>query len=418
MRVHLNGEGTPIPTIALPDPNLDDALPPQSFVFSEDGNFVKTDYVGLGYTHFEAICIGASGGRGGGMVSSSPGSFYSYGGAGGGGGLHRIAGLLTDLPDISEIVVGQAGTDGVSNNGHSLVHTYIGSDPPYAWTANPSYIAATDGQDGGASTFNDTTCRASGGKGGKKITGPLRWISDEQEPPGPAGGSGGTRLYESSFGYGDSDTGEVITLPGGMGGEGGVGDRILAGGGAPGATFVLLFRVNHTDPGPGLYTLHQVDEFSSELNKVTSGALVHWRGPRYFISEIPPAGQWIRSLAWKGQILSPAVDGIWDGTIGEGGGGGRGGTFFPEVVASPPVSTFTRPELSQLAVSGGQGSFSYADTSVSGGRGNRSSDPYFGRAIVPGAGGGARASSLLKYGSRATGFNPNGVVYLRLVKIG
>lgn len=372
MRVHLNGKGEPIPIVALPDPNLDETLPPQTFIFSENGNFIKTDYVGLGYTHFEVVCIGASGGRGGASQALSGGVLRTYGGGGGGGGLHRVVGLLADIPDVCPVVVGQAGADGQDGNGFDLVLTHVNPDPPYAWTPDPGFIGPTDGADGGVSSFNGSTCRASGGKGGKKTRNYVRWV--EFQFPGT-----NTRTYEISY-----------FIPGGNGGQGGKGDQSTAGGGADGASNRWKFIVNE-----GMVTERIAYEGGEMVQTSTPPDL--WHGP---INE---------GVVFGGADMTPAEDGVWDGVIGEGGGGGIGGTHVPPEV---PV-----PAKTILASSGGQGSFSFADTSVSGSRGNRSSDPTYGRAIVAGFGGGARASSLLKYGSRASGFDPNGLVFLRLTKI-
>lgn len=85
------------------------------------------------------------------------------------------------------------------------------------------------------------------------------------------------------------------------------------------------------------------------------------------------------------------------------------------------------------ASDGGQGSFSYADTSVYGQR--QIKGQYFeevitydylgnkktiyvptAKLIVPGSGGGARLPGGRKFGSHATGFDPRGAVLLRLYK--
>lgn len=140
------------------------------------------DYTSLGYTHFDVICIGAGGGKGGGIDTGNTGTLVrNYGGAGGGGGFHRVRGLLSALPATCPVVVGAAGAAGTN-------HT---SDP----------ALTTNGGDGGASTFNATTCRASGGKGGKRA---------------------------------QSNSTTVTTQA--NGGDGGVGDRTIAGGGAVGGT--------------------------------------------------------------------------------------------------------------------------------------------------------------------------------------
>jgi hypothetical protein len=63
-RLELGGYEGPIPNIALPDPNLSADLPIQSLVLEDGVPFEKTDWVALGYTHYEVWCIGAAGGQG------------------------------------------------------------------------------------------------------------------------------------------------------------------------------------------------------------------------------------------------------------------------------------------------------------------------------------------------------------------
>lgn len=391
MRVLLNGKGEPISTIALPDPQISDELPPQTLVFDGDGIFNKIDWIGLGYTSFEAWCIGGSGGKGGDIRlepggETDPSYAYgalqtlSYGGEGGGGGLHVVNGLLVDLDDETEIVVGETGVPGSDGNVHyrwrvATAMQNFGGVPmmlavtkgavnipgmtdaagnaiaPYFYTAEagylffnePSYVAPQDGGDGGTTTFGDLA-QASGGKGGKKSP-VYRNNRDDQ--------NSASILAESA--------------PGGIGGEGGVGGQTLAGGGGAGGTNSAA-----TVPSPG------------------SGGR-----PTY--------------------VFTNPKDGTWDGHIGQGGGGGRGGTQqtfradprFPDPLAEPPII--------QPSSNGGQGSFSYADTSVYGARGQAA---YVGSArIVPGAGGGARATGNRKAGSRSSGYSPKGLVVVRVFKI-
>lgn len=154
--------------------------------------FDPSEYIDMGYTNFDVICIGGAGGMGGGIDTQNTGTLVrSYGGAGGGGGLHRVQGLLSDLPASCPIVVGAGGTLGTE-------HTF---DP----------AQTTDGGDGGYSSFNDTTCRASGGKGGKRVQSNSTSTSTEAD-----------------------------------GGDGGIGNRLIAGGGSLGGT-----AGTPADPGPG-----------------------------------------------------------------------------------------------------------------------------------------------------------------------
>lgn len=388
-RIYLGGLGDPIPLEALPDPTVGD-LPPIRILFDEDEDFDKTDFASLGYTHWEAYAIGAMGGSGGRVArevtwttvqdrpSMSSGDWtlflelmtyfasllvppygpyggtvegthayyegqfpahnpyyqttYSnpvlvpladiYGGAGGGGGLHLSAGLLADLDVLTPVVVGAVGADGVigqnkvnglweplpieltpfSEGGtlwvpedarHKELSNYFAHFRNKYPGVHTQFAGPTDGGDGGASSFDGTLARASGGKGGLKAQ---KWV------------------------------GATLTADG-TGGDGGVGDSTTPGGGAAGS----------------------------------SGA-------------------------------ANGADGGWDGIVGEGGGGGRGGHVTPTPAAS--------------ASSGGQGSYSFADTTVYGNRGVRN-------LYVPGGGGGAKVGSY-KYGGAAVGWNPGGAVVLRL----
>ena len=112
--------------------------------FDVNTTFDTLKYIDLGFTHFEIICIGGGGGMGGGIDTANTGTLIrSYGGAGGGGGFHRVRGLLSALPDTCPVVVGAGGALGTEH------------------VSNPALT--TDGADGGTSSFNTNTCRASGG---------------------------------------------------------------------------------------------------------------------------------------------------------------------------------------------------------------------------------------------------------------
>ena len=155
---------------------------PDPLVLRYDANdtFTPADYIDQGYSHFEVICIGGGGGIGGGIDTGNTGTLIrSYGGAGGGGGFQRVRGLLSALPSSCPIVVGAGGAVGTEH------------------ASNPALT--TDGGDGGPSSFNTTTCRASGGKGGKRV---------------------------------QTNSTTASTLA--NGGEGGLGNRIVVGGGAAG----------------------------------------------------------------------------------------------------------------------------------------------------------------------------------------
>ena len=249
--------------------------------FNSNQNFDVQKYIDLGYTHFDVICIGGGGGMGGGINTANTGTLVrNYGGAGGGGGFHRVRGLLSALPSLCPVVVGAGGALGTENNG-----------------SNPALT--TDGGDGGLSSFNDTTCRASGGKGGKR-----------------------------------AQTNSVTVSTQANGGEGGLGNRVAAGGGAPGGV-----AGTPTATGPG-----------------TPG--------------------------------TPGTDGTYGtivGDIGQGGGGGAGGVGKYGGI------------MCNAATAGGRGSYNPGDTSVYGPADAPGNDPNSGvQNIVPGGASGAKASPLNK----------------------
>jgi hypothetical protein len=172
-------------------------IQPEDLVVKIDVNqdFDTLSYIDLGYTHFEVICIGGGGGMGGGIDTANSGTqVRNYGGAGGGGGFHRVRGLLSALPDICAVVVGSGGALGVEH------------------ASNPALT--TNGGDGGASTFNGTTCQASGGKGGNRASSNSLTVTTDAD-----------------------------------GGDGGVGDRTIAGGGAAGGQAGIPTATGPGTPG-------------------------------------------------------------------------------------------------------------------------------------------------------------------------
>ena len=132
-----------------------------------------SQYINMGHTHFDVICIGAGGGMGGGINSENVGNLIrSTGGAGGGGGFHRVQGLLSALPVTCPVVIGSGGSLGLEDQ------------------TNPAIT--TDGGDGGYSSFNGTTCLASGGKGGHRVQSNSVTVTTLAD--GGDGGKGGSNV--------------------------------------------------------------------------------------------------------------------------------------------------------------------------------------------------------------------------------
>lgn len=289
MRLELGG------TLYIPEPRV--------LTYPADDSFIPADWIDLGYTNFDVLCIGGGGGAGGGIDTANTGTLVrSYGGAGGGGGAHRVKGLLSGLPSSCPIVIGLGGGKGSDH----------ASDP----------AQTTNGADGGYSRFNTTTCRASGGKGGLRV-----------------------------------QVNSLTTGTSADGGRGGSGDSITAGGGGLGGTAGIP-----TATGPG-----------------TPG--------------------------------TDAADGTWDGTIGYGGGGGGGG-----------VGKYTGVSCN-AATRGGRGAYNASDVSLYAPGGYPSDDvTAVADSIIPGQGGGAKASALSNvyaaYGSGgAASAGSDGVVVIRLTVV-
>ena len=440
MRFHLVGYEDPISDLAFPEGGYSGNRIPRVLQLEDGVPFVKEPWVAQGYTNYEVWCVGGSGGQGGGDGGSTPTflhtstrpnlsssdwalylewlHFYnvgvtythwdptprpgapngmyvtitmeqyyeeqfpshnplivttyrepfliadigSVGGGGGGGGVQVVAGLLDELPDSCDVVVGQAGAD--SPPGQTAVNGAYTPGTPYPaplWSPadtrkkeldnyfaqfqnkyplpHPSFLPPGPGNDGGASSFGDTLCQASGGKGGNPA---VKWV--------------GSSLVDD-----------------GAGGDGGIGGSLTAGGGGLGST------------------------------SITGGAGAD--GP-----------------------YNPVTG------IGCGGGGGHGGTAVYEP-AFPYYGSGGGNVVGVPASDGGRGTYivgyaiygeaqpkhpwyseSYSFDPVTGAitaiRQNKSK-----LLIVPGGGGGARALRQLNFGSRAEGYNPAGLVAIRLTQI-
>ena len=168
-------------------PNAGNIAPGQN-EYTSFGNY--TFVAPAGYTSISVVCIGAGGA--GGVFSTSP---YRTGGGGGGGELRYKNNVSVTAGESYTVVVGRAYNNAVSG--------------------------ANDGSDGGASTFNSSTCVANGGLGGDYINPG----GGRSTGPGGAGGSGGT-----GDGGGNGGAGATCTSSGYGGGGGGAGGYAGAGG--------------------------------------------------------------------------------------------------------------------------------------------------------------------------------------------
>lgn len=237
--------------------------PPLVLTFLSNASFDTDTYLDLGYTNFEVICIGGGGGMGGGIDTANTGTLIrSYGGAGGGGGLHRVRGLLSVLPASCPIVVGAGGTLGTE---HASDHSQT-----------------TDGGDGGYSSFNGTTCQASGGEGGKRVQSNATTVTTQAH--GGAGGIGGSIIVGGGGAGGIAGT-PADPGPGtpGVAGVDGLWDGIIGSGGGGGAGGVGKYGAGGsmlnaaTSGGKGSYNLGELSVYGPGGTPSTdpgSGALL------------------------------------------------------------------------------------------------------------------------------------------------
>lgn len=336
-RFEFGGHGDPIP---LPEDGLEmfdpdsPNRPPLVLILPHGTIFKQADYSTFGYTHYEVSVIGAGGGEGGGIGIPEPGygaagvKPTNMGGAGGGGGLHVVHGNLEDLPDEVEVTVGQAGADGAQGSGGieneviSWPNKGQGGFPgeytvifweqvlpnlsPYAQAGAPKapYVrfqyANPDEFDSDPHDSHvllpqtvgrlpqHTQHRDNGQVLDYYI--PVVYATDGEdgEPSRfgdiavASGGKGGEKTPYRQFvrGYG-------TIAPGGQGGDGGVGGTDVAGGGAAGGGY------GDVDP--------------------TSDPYMPRGGPNGSEPIFP--------------VTQPGI-GSWDGHIGQGGGGGMGGSLM------------------------------------------------------------------------------------------
>lgn len=323
-RFELGGHEGPIPSIALPDPNLSDDMPVQQLELVDGIPFQKADWVALGYTHFEVWCVGAAGGRG----ASIADPIFNY----------TI--LLNQVMPIAEwnaSMAAQAYWDTQSNppeNFDEVSWRYQYQEPgnpnyppggvpgnDYGWPHshrqwiehnNPNHYATVELIHTGKYQPGDWLGGAGGGGGLHVVGGELADLPDSvpitvgqpgtNTPPGQGRVNGGF-VYNPLTNYGPASwrlryVGDPLTpvYPPGPGGDGGAstfGDIAQASGGKGGHPIVKWVGATLVYDGVG----------------GDGGA----------------GGRTVAGGGAKGGITGNGADGGWDGTVGQGGGGGRYG---------------------------------------------------------------------------------------------
>lgn len=433
-RIEFDGAGDPIPTLALPPFGGDSDIPSTTLTFTENSDFPVSDYVALGFTHFEVWCVGAAGGRGGDAtseivyaveqvrrpVSSSVWTLWRE--------YIRIQDYFTSgewdhIYFTSYGSVTMVQIEEHDNPSHLL---------PFRMYNQAVLWPTIEGLGGGG-----------GGGGFHKSSGILADLSDVVPiVVGKAGVDAGYgQIHQNGVWTPDMDATDLpVSIP-------------------PGttypesrrlelrnyfATYLNTYPLPHssfTNPQPG--ESGEPSSFAGDICLASGGeggdpGMV-WNGSAFVIDGDGGDGGIGGSLLPGGGGVGSTVEGTngSDGTwvpetgIGAGGGGGKGGRA-PTGGGFP----FFEAPTQHLATASGQGSYSFDDTSVYGQRQFRQPWTYMKpvtpvgsglvtftpvvdqtRLVTPGGGGGARPFPNMKYGGRATDFSPDGVVVLRLTKI-
>ena len=507
-RIELGGQGTPIPALALPPFGGESDIPPTVLTFTEDTNFSVFDYKSLGFTHFEAWCVGGAGGRGGDGATRE--SF---------GQTKATRAVPQDVWDLRRELANYADYWQQYESQNPILNSfdYWRYRPPLL---NRVYVAARAPAPGQPRWNTDSSLYLEAPAGDFKrwmeITGDYEfrlrneyltmvepWITYGEigitylqlfemanpthlmtfttfsrtilvpEVQGMGGGGGGGGLHKVS-GSLEELPDSVPVVVGKLGADAGYAQTKQTGSWTPTPDDQRYFysgvnggtpynaRVNELDayfrnylydyPEPVTFSGNPVkgqDGGASSFGDVAqaSGGQggepgMVWDGTKFIVKGHGGAGGVGGRLTAGGGALGSVAesvngaDGTWlpETGIGKGGGGGKGGRRS-DLVYTPPPGTPVSTK-SALATAGGQGSYSFADTSVYGQRQFRQpwtylkpvfSYPSYTLTFVPtvdstqlvtaGGGGGARPFPATKVGSRAVGYSPDGVVILRLVKL-
>lgn len=461
-RIEFDGKGEPIPTLALPPFGSDSDLPPTVVTFTENADFSVIDYMNLGFTHFEAWCVGAAGGRGGDATSQA---------------MFIRKTVNQPVPsDVWNLWLERIMREDYQTQRNDYLNGF--GPPP---VMDRSYSPA----DWGYHYFNwmpsGSTFTAKQAENARNSSHILPMTTYQQallfpSNAGMGGGGGGGGLHHVVGVLADLPD-SVPVVVGEAGDDAGYGQVKVNGVWVAQLVDDPDFLVFNpaSEPDANVRRLYELYNYFEVYWKIWPGVHSSFASPQPGgdggASSFAGIGQasggkggspgmiWDAATAKfkiKGdggaggignQVLSGGgaagsvaegvngVDGVWNPEtgIGSGGGGGKGGRAST-VTGDPRFGNLVT--TTHYATAGGQGSFSFADTSVYGQRQFRQAWTYLRpRAtipedgtftmipetdqdlLIPGGGGGARPSSSLKVGSRAPGYSPNGAVVLRLTRI-
>lgn len=438
-RIEFDGQGDHIPVIALPPFGSDGNLPPTTLTFLDNADFSVAEYTSLGFTHFEAWCVGGAGGRGGDATDQ----------------VMDVYTLTTQsvAQDVWNLFLEAVRIQDYFTAGNQWDHVYS-----FGTTGGPHGNGLMTAAE--AAEWNNPSHQLQFHTTNQMVLLPM------VKGMGGAGGGGGFQKVAGLLADLDDSISIVV---GKAGADAGYGQVHQSGVWTPPLVTITL------DPGAA-YPRGRLNEINNylqtyqntyplphssygnpasggdggyssfgEVAKASGGqggfpGMV-WDGTKFVVQgKGGDGGIGDRTLAGGGGAGS-AVEGVngsdgdWhpETGIGAGGGGGRGGQ--PSVTTGDPrLGNYVTTD--HFATAGGQGSYSFGDTSVFGARQFRQAWAYLRPVVntangtvsyvpttsntalvIPGGGGGARPLGTVKAGSQATGYSPNGVVVIRLTRI-
>jgi len=430
-RLLLAGYGDPIPTISLPDPNASGERPTVELLLEDGVPFVKEAYTSLGYTHYEVWCIGGAGGLGGsvggGIVFPTAHTYEVASPADWNAHLAQLAYWDSQLNPPKNFYTDYYTTVYIPGNPNYPVGGVPGVD--YGWPfTHAQYVEY----------YNPTHLLP-------VYTYKTPYMSPSASAIGGGGGGGGMHVAAGEL---EELPEECPVLVGQAGVDAGYGQTQVDGPLTPSPyqSYIPDTQERYPEPHPSFYPPALGGDGGAsafgDICRASGGKggnpAVKWVGGVLVEDRAGGAGGVGDRLEAGGGAAGSnntanGLDGTWNGVIGQGGGGGRGGKNVPSTGHSGAPIT---PGSTTPPTRGGKGSFSYIDTTVYG-KGQETSawvdirrtyDYNTGELIeevvvpsqiivVPGGGGGARAKRKLPYGSDALTYSDKGVVLLRLMKL-
>lgn len=314
MRVELKGDAQPDPIFALPDPGSESTLPSLVLNLPNGVPFLPAQYIEQGYNHYEVWCIGGVGGQGGNAYDAV---------------LFASTSVTAVMPPAvwtdywTHALDSPSGHYWIPDSSGNLVET---DKQGYYEHGNPTHQAEITTY-GASHLINPRMWGGGGGGGGLHVVSGLLLVLPEEVPVivGQAGVDG----VSGQMAVNGAQTPTPSTYP-----WSGVYMQ-----------WANQWPTPHTSYNlPGTGGDGGTSSFNGSLCQSSGGkgggpAMIWSGGARYADGHGGAGGSGNRLTSGGGAAGSSSsavgTDGTWDGAIGKGGGGGRGGTMSPAPPSQP-----------------------------------------------------------------------------------